>query len=605
MKSRRAFIAALVVAVATLMAAITPSPGARAAESYVFKTIDVPNSASTTVMANNAAGDIVGYYSDANKVVHGFLLRGGAFTTLDYPGTDVAWTNVNAINDAGDVAGTYSLKSPAPAGNVHGFLRTRTGEWSTQDYPEGTYIMQGGAFAILADGTVVGCVHEGAPITAMFGYTNGSTGAEFFSYPAGAPFAMHYGATPDGKTLVGGYRSGGTGPDSWHGYLLNSGKVTTVDVPGKTGTQLMGITAGKAVAGLYRVQVGTAWHARGFVALTSGSLDPASWNFVMVDVPNAVQTVVRNMNAPGEVVGYYYDAGGVAHGFLATAAPAAPAPPAAAPPASQAPKATTILNQPFRGVNAPGSTFDLVQSVVDFGPGAKSAAMTATAAHYLSVISGELSFDVDGKAETVAAGKGISAPSGSKLTISNAGAASARLFVSSLLQVGGVAEVHQINAPGVKTFGTARRTMTNAPAVVDIVQLAAVYDPGYRTPNHIMNEFHLMLHLAGVTTYGYLDKGKEVEQYPAGTQATMYEGRPGYMSNTGAVPSSMAWTWVANPGKPLTTPVKAPAPPATGNAGLADSGEPVVSRDSVPLAVLAALALGGAVLAYRRRAQAR
>ncbi len=286
----------------------------------------------------------------------------------------------------------------------------------------------------------------------------------------------------------------------------------------------------------------------------------------------------------------------IALGLLAVAALAGPA-------AAQTPKSTTILNQPFRGVNAPGSTFDLVQSVVDFGPGAKSAAMTTTTAHYLSVVSGELSFDVDGKAETVAAGKGISAPSGSKLTISNAGAASARLFVSSLLQVGGVAEVHQINAPGVSTFGTARRTMTNAPAVVDIVQLAAVYDPGYRTPNHIMNEFHLMLHLAGVTTYGYLDKGKEVEQYPAGTQATMYEGRPGYMSNTGAVPSSMAWTWVANPGKPLTTPVAAPAPPATGNAGLADSGDPVVTRDSVTLAVLAALALGGAALAFRRRAR--
>lgn len=286
----------------------------------------------------------------------------------------------------------------------------------------------------------------------------------------------------------------------------------------------------------------------------------------------------------------------IALGLMAVAALAGPA-------AAQTPKSTTILNQPFRGVNAPGSTFDLVQSVVDFGPGAKSAEMTATAAHYLSVVGGELSFDVDGKTETVVAGKGISAPSGSEVTISNAGAANARLFVSSLLPVGGVAEVHQINAPGVSTFGTARRTMTNAPAVVDIVQLAAVYDPGYKTPNHIMNEFHLMLHLAGVTTYRYLDGG--LEEYPAGTQATMHEGRPGYMSNTGAVPSSMAWTWVANPGKPLTTPVAAPAPPATGSAGLAESGHAVVTRDSVTLAVLAALALGGAALAYRRRAQAR
>lgn len=274
-----------------------------------------------------------------------------------------------------------------------------------------------------------------------------------------------------------------------------------------------------------------------------------------------------------------------------------------APAAAQAPKATTILSQPFRGVSAPASPFDLVQSVVDFGPGAKSPVMTATAAHYLSVLSGELSIDVDGKAETVVAGKGISAPTGSKLNISNAGAAKASLFVTSLLPVGGVAEVHQVNAAGVSIFGTARRTLTSAPAVVDIVQLAAVYDPGYRTPNHVMNEYHLMLHLAGVTSYGYLDGG--LEQYPAGTQAVMYEGRPGWMSNTGAVPSSMAWTWVANPGKPLTSPA-APAPPATGNAGLAQeqpTSPALTAAVGLVLVVLGASAL--AALGSRRRHRAR
>lgn len=311
------------------------SPGARAAESYVFKTIDVPNSTSTNVMANNASGDIVGYYTDASKVVHGFLLRGGTFTTLDYPGADVAWTNANAINDSGDIAGSYSLKAPAPASNVHGFRLTRAGVWSNEDYPEGTHIMQGGAYGILADGTVVGCFHDGNPMTAMFGYSKGPKGVTSSSYPAGTPFSMHYGATPDGKIIVGTYLTGANQGDNWHGYLIEGGKTVPFDLPGKVGTQALGITAERTIVGIYTVQVGTAWAPRGFVADTRGSNDPASWNVSTVHVPDAQRTGVRSMNVRGEVVGSYQDAAGVVHGYLATAAPAtAPATPAPLPPSA-------------------------------------------------------------------------------------------------------------------------------------------------------------------------------------------------------------------------------------------------------------------------------
>ena len=325
---------------AVLMAAITPSLGAQAAGAdlpYAFKTIDAPNGTNTYVMANNASGDIVGYYTDANKVYHGFLLREGAFTTFDYPGADVAWTQVEAINDAGDMAGIYSLKSPAPAGNVHGFRRTKAGEWSNEDYPEGTHLMAGGAYGILADGTVLGCFHDGNPMTAMFGYTKGSKGATNSNYPAAAPFSMHYAATPDGKTIVGAYLEGANQPDNWHGYLIEGGTVTSFDVPGKVGTQALGISPGRSVVGVYKVLVGTTWSARGFVADTRGSVDPASWNFTMVDVPGAAQNAVRALNTRGELVGYYFDAGGVVHGFLATAAPSTTPGPDAGLPAAPAP----------------------------------------------------------------------------------------------------------------------------------------------------------------------------------------------------------------------------------------------------------------------------
>lgn len=251
-----------------------------------------------------------------------------------------------------------------------------------------------------------------------------------------------------------------------------------------------------------------------------------------------------------------------------------------------APAARTVLNAPFKGVTSPGSTFDLVQSVIDFSPGATSHAMTTGTPHYLSVLDGELTVSVDGKAEVVAKGKGVAAPAGAKLILSNAGTTqTARLFAATLLGVGAVTDVHLLSASGIKLFATARRTMFNAPAIVDVIQVAAEYDAGYRTANHVMNEFHLMIHTSGQVGYAYLDGG--VETYAAGTQGIMYEGRPGWMRNDGQTTSSAAWTWVANPGKPLSSAGPAPAPPNTGTGPAHDgSSFPATATAGLALAIL-------------------
>lgn len=337
MKRRIRQVLALFAAIATAAITVLPATTAQAAppeRSYAFTTIDFPGATKTYVMDANARGDIVGYYFVGTQM-HGFLLRGGTYTTLDYPGDDTSMTQANAINAAGDIAGAYGLKS-GPAGNVHGFLLKKTGEWSKADYPEGTHLMQGGAFGILADGTMVGCYHDGTATasTAMYGYSTGPKGVAGFEYPAGKPFAMHYGITPDGKTIVGAYLSGTNTPDNWHGYLLNDGKVTPFDLPGKVGTQAQGVGPSGEVVGIYRVLVDKTWNAHGYVAETHGSLNVVDWNITLVDVPGATQTIVRSVNAPGDLFGYYVDAAGGAHGFQGTvgaASPAAGASPAAAP----------------------------------------------------------------------------------------------------------------------------------------------------------------------------------------------------------------------------------------------------------------------------------
>ena len=47
-----------------------------------FTAIDFPDASFTTAQGINPRGDIVGQYDET----HGFLLSGGEFATLDFPG---------------------------------------------------------------------------------------------------------------------------------------------------------------------------------------------------------------------------------------------------------------------------------------------------------------------------------------------------------------------------------------------------------------------------------------------------------------------------------------------------------------------------------------
>jgi len=93
------------------------------AASPAFKFFDVPGAADTTASGINDAGQIVGTFNDehmpwfANSFgltgcdgcQHGFLYSKGKFTTIDFPGAKD--TRVTAINNFGDMVGTYSNAS--------------------------------------------------------------------------------------------------------------------------------------------------------------------------------------------------------------------------------------------------------------------------------------------------------------------------------------------------------------------------------------------------------------------------------------------------------------------------------------------------------------
>src|SRR6516225_4904894 len=99
----------------------------------IFTTIDDPladlaDNRGTVANGINTAGQIVGLYTHFGD--HGFLLSGGAFTTLDDPLNVGTNTVALGINASGQVVGWYL------AGGAHGFLyNPNSGTYTTIDDP--------------------------------------------------------------------------------------------------------------------------------------------------------------------------------------------------------------------------------------------------------------------------------------------------------------------------------------------------------------------------------------------------------------------------------------------------------------------------------------
>jgi probable HAF family extracellular repeat protein len=86
-----------------------------------FTTLDVNNS-QTSLRSMNSSGDITGiYYDTALARFHGFLLRNGVVTNIDFPNSSDS--NNTVSNDSGVIAGGFT----DVAGVEHGFIATCSG----------------------------------------------------------------------------------------------------------------------------------------------------------------------------------------------------------------------------------------------------------------------------------------------------------------------------------------------------------------------------------------------------------------------------------------------------------------------------------------------
>jgi hypothetical protein len=223
----------------------------------------------TIPQANNALGQITGYYTDANIVPHGFLRKAdGTFLTFDAPGAGLGagldqGTVPESINDFGVIAGQFQ----APNYVFHGFIRDLNGSFTTVDVPgAGTGINQGTLINSLnVEGTVAGAYTDANYIT--------------------------------------------------HGFVRTpDGKITTFDPPGSVYTYVCLETCINASS----TTVGFWSDANQII---HGFIRDADGNTTVVDGPGAYYgTVVASIDPQGGTTGYTVDANGVSHGLVRTPA---------------------------------------------------------------------------------------------------------------------------------------------------------------------------------------------------------------------------------------------------------------------------------------------
>jgi uncharacterized membrane protein len=270
---------------------------------FAFSAFEPEGASYTEAMGINSSGAIVGVYTIPESPTAGFLLDQGVFTRIAFPqasgGPAVTATVAYGINAAGDIVGLYRLAGEGPT-EMHGFLRTKAGAFSTVDVPGrmGTV-----ATAILPDGTILGCSHDENMTTSMYGFVRDRFGNIVDDASAGT---MHFAATPDLAGIVGRYADTSTGSVQHYGYLLDGTGLQLFRVPGTTFTQAWGINPRGQIVG-YSWQSGIGY--RGFIR--DGEA------FTPLHFPTANHTFALGINAGGDVVGSYHD--GVKYrGFVAS-----------------------------------------------------------------------------------------------------------------------------------------------------------------------------------------------------------------------------------------------------------------------------------------------
>jgi uncharacterized membrane protein len=265
----------------------------------------------------NDEGAIVGFYTDANVVPHGFVRSpGGAIFPFDAPGAGLGagldeGTVAYGISDLGAIVGYYQDSQYV----FHGFVRGPDGHFAPVDaLGAGTGAYQGTVDATInLEGETAGYYYDSAGTAHGFVRSPGGQITPFDAAPSANTYVPNSNTINAEGAVVGYYfDSSGTG----HGYVRwPSGNVVTIDPQGSVLTLAASINAQGAITGYYFDSTNA---VHGFVRAPSGKITP-------FDAPNAGTalgplgfsgTGAFSINAPGDITGAAYDNNDVEHGFV-------------------------------------------------------------------------------------------------------------------------------------------------------------------------------------------------------------------------------------------------------------------------------------------------
>ncbi|HUB51097.1 MAG TPA: hypothetical protein VL986_02940 [Terracidiphilus sp.] len=271
---------------------------------FKYCSIDYPAGFGTYARGINNRGQIIGSYNDQNGNLHALLIQGDTFIPLaptSILGTQ--YSDAYKINDLGDVVGvTYD------SNGGHGFLYTsRNGKVTLLDYPGAvdTY-----AWGINDFGEVVGWYEvpdsSGNLFYHGFKWANGHFSE--LTYPgSGDTYAT---GNNNWGAIVGGWDTGLTATSeqgfvSWFGQYFNY----VAPNPKIAYTQPNDINnLGLVVGEDYTAAQWQTGDGFGFLAIGR--------EFIQLNFPGSDGTTAWGINDESEIVGNWYDANNLAHGWL-------------------------------------------------------------------------------------------------------------------------------------------------------------------------------------------------------------------------------------------------------------------------------------------------
>ncbi|HEY1307982.1 MAG TPA: hypothetical protein VGF24_30725 [Vicinamibacterales bacterium] len=264
----------------------------------VVSQVDAPGATTyTDAVGINKRGEIVGSFTDARPLVHGYVFRNGAFTALEVPGVH---TVPLGINDGGDIVG-FGVTNGS---EIHGLLWNKGGDPTQIDAPDAdiTYF-----HGINNRGQIVG--HSREDIFALaraFLWQDGNF--TFLDIPGVllAGRGRESMGINDRGQVVGTCQIQGVN----HGFLIDHGDVTLIDVPGATATYVSGINNRGEIVGTYS-DADSVGH---------GYLRNAKGAITRIEASNATGIEPVRLNDRGDIVGMFSESGQV-HGFLFTQSP--------------------------------------------------------------------------------------------------------------------------------------------------------------------------------------------------------------------------------------------------------------------------------------------